>query len=62
MVEPRCVHLIMEKHLMRHMKGTIDYGRSYESDQNIILQGHVDSFWDDSVRNMNITSGCYFSF
>ena len=37
LVEPRCVHLIMEKHLMRHMKGTIDYGCSYESDQNIIL-------------------------
>jgi hypothetical protein len=26
LVEPRCVHLVVEKHVMRYHKGTLDYG------------------------------------
>jgi hypothetical protein len=45
MVEPRGVHLIAEKHVLRYMKGTIDYGLRYVSDREIILQGYTDSDW-----------------
>jgi hypothetical protein len=39
MVEPRGVHLIAAKHVLRYLKGTIDYGLGYVSDREIILQG-----------------------
>ena len=45
MVEPRRIHLIVEKHVMRYLKGTLDYGLRYVSDQKISLQGYVDSDW-----------------
>jgi hypothetical protein len=38
MVEPRGVHLIATKHVMRYLKGTIDYGLIYDSDCEIILK------------------------
>jgi hypothetical protein len=33
MVEPRSGHLVAAKHVMRYLKGTIDYGLRYASDQ-----------------------------
>jgi hypothetical protein len=49
MVEPRHVHLIATKHVLRYLKGTIDYGLRYVSDREISLQGYVDSDWAGSV-------------
>ena len=60
MVEPRGVHLIAAKHVMRYLKGTIDYGLRYVSDRDkailiqigpVVLQTgrvHLDvaSVWD----------------
>jgi hypothetical protein len=37
MVETRVVYLIATKHVMRYLKGTIDYGLKYASDHEIIL-------------------------
>ena len=37
LVEPRCVHLIVEKHVMRYLNGTLEYGLRYELDQKIIF-------------------------
>jgi hypothetical protein len=45
MVEPRHVHLIAAKHILRYFKGTIDFGIRYVSDHKIRLQGYVDSDW-----------------
>ena len=39
LVEPRRVHLVATKHVMRYLKGTIDYGLIYFSDREISLQG-----------------------
>jgi hypothetical protein len=61
MVELRRVHLIASKHMMRYLKGTIDYGLRYASDCEISLQGFDDSDWDDSVAYHKSTSGYYFS-
>jgi hypothetical protein len=38
-IEPRHVHLIVAKHVIRYLKGTIDYGLRYISDREIRLQG-----------------------
>jgi hypothetical protein len=39
LVEPRCVHLVAAKHVMRYIKGTIDYGLSHDGDHNFTLSG-----------------------
>jgi hypothetical protein len=61
MVEPRGVHMIVAKHVMRCLKGTIDYGLRYVSDREISLQGFTDSDWAGSVTDRKSTSGCCFS-
>jgi hypothetical protein len=61
MVEPRGIHLIGTKHVMRYLKGTIDYGLIYFSDREISLQGYTDSNWADSVVDQKSTYGCCFS-
>jgi hypothetical protein len=61
MVEPRGVHLIAAKHVMRYLKGTIDYGLRYVSDCEISLQGFTNSDWVGSVADHKSTSGCCFS-
>jgi hypothetical protein len=60
MVEPRSVHLVATKHVMRYLKGTIDYGLGYASDREISLQGFTDSDWASSVADRKSTYGCCF--
>ena len=43
MVEPRHVHLIVAKHVMRYLKGTIEYGIKYDVDCEFKLHGYFDS-------------------
>ena len=61
MVEPILVHLIAVKHVLRYLKGTVNYGLIYVSDREIILQGYVDSDWVGSVPYRESTSKCCFS-
>ena len=37
LTDPRSVHLIAAKHILRYLKGTIDYGLKYGADQKINL-------------------------
>ena len=60
-MDPRHVHLIAAKHIIRYLKGTIDYGLKYEENQNINLEGYVDSDWVGSAIDRKSTSGCFFS-
>ena len=39
----RHVHLMVAKHAVRYLKGTIDHGLKYEANQKINLEGYVDS-------------------
>ena len=41
--DPRDVHLIAAKHVLRYLKGTVDYGLKYDVNQKINLHGYVDS-------------------
>jgi hypothetical protein len=61
LVEPRHVHLVAAKHVMRYLKGTIDYGLSYDRDHNFTLSGYTDSDWEGSVADRKSTSRCCFN-
>ena len=45
MTDPIDVHLIAAKHILRYLKGIVDYGLKYEENQKINLEGYVDSYW-----------------
>ena len=57
----RHVHLIAAKHILRYLRGTIDYGMKYESNPKINLEGYVNSDWVGSAIDRKSTSGCCFS-
>jgi hypothetical protein len=61
LVEPRHVHLVVAKHVMRYLKGTLDCGLSYDGDHDFKLSGYTDSDWAGSVSDGKSTSGCCFS-
>ena len=54
-------HLMVAKHAVRYLKGTVDYGLKYEENQKINLEGYVDSYWVGSAIDRKSTSRCYFS-
>ena len=57
----RNVHLIAEKHILRYLRGIVDYGLKYDANQKINLEGYVDSDWAGSAIERKSTSGCCFS-
>ena len=61
LVEPRRVHLVAAKHVMRYLKGTMDYGLSYDGDHDFTLSGYTDADWAGSTADRKITSRCCFS-
>ena len=61
LTDPRHVHLIAAKHVLRYLKGIVDYGLKYDANQKINLEGYVDSHWVGSAIDMKSTSGCCFS-
>ena len=52
------VHLMVENHAVRYLKGTVEYELKYEVNQNINLKGCVDSDWVGSSINQKSTSWC----
>ena len=61
LVEPRHVHLVVAKHVVRYLKGTLDCGLNYDGDHDFTLSGYIDSDCAGSVSDRKSTSGCYFS-
>jgi hypothetical protein len=43
LVEPRRVHIVVAKHVMRHLKGTLDFGLIYNGYHDFRLSGYTDS-------------------
>jgi hypothetical protein len=43
LVEPIHVQLVVAKHVIRYLKGTIDCGLSYDGDHDFRLSGQTDS-------------------
>jgi hypothetical protein len=61
LVEPKHVRLVAAKHMMRYLKGTIDYGLSYDGDHKFILSGYTDADWAGTIADRKSTSKCCFS-
>jgi hypothetical protein len=60
-VGPKHVHLVAPKHVMRYLKGTLDYGLCYTRDCDFILYDYTDSDWAGSASDRKNNSGCCFS-
>ena len=45
MTDPRHIHLVVVKRVVRYLKGTIEYGFKYDTNQKTNLHGYVDSEW-----------------
>ena len=61
MVEPRHVHLVATKHVMKYLKGTLVCGLKYASDGEIRLHVYTYSNWAKSTDDRKSISGCCFS-
>ena len=61
LTDSRHVDLIAAKHILRYLKGTVDYGIKYKVDRTINLEFYVDSDWAGSSIDRKSTSGCCFS-
>jgi hypothetical protein len=61
LVDPIRVHLVVAKHVMRYLKGTLDYGLYYIGDHDVILCGYTDSDCTGSASDKKRTSGYCFS-
>ena len=53
----RHVHLMVAKHVVRYLKGTVEYGLKYEANHQINLEGYVDSDWAGSAVDRKSTLG-----
>ena len=56
----RNVHFIVVKHILRYLRGTVDYGLNYKENQKIKLEGYVDSYWVGSAIERKSTLQCCF--
>ena len=61
MTDPRHVHWVAAKHVLRYLRGTIGYGLRYTSVEGVRLSGYIDSDWADSAVDQKSTSGYCFS-
>ena len=56
----RHAHLISAKHILRYLRGTVDYGLKYEVSQKNNLEGYVILDRAGSAIERKCTSGCCF--
>ena len=61
MVEPRRVHWIAAKHVLRYLQGICDFGLNYVWGNGVSLAGFTDSDWAGSASDRS-TSSCCFGF
>jgi hypothetical protein len=61
LVEPIHVHLVVAKHVMRYLKGTLDYGLCYTGYCDFRLYGYTNSNWAGRASDKKSTSGCFLS-
>ena len=61
MVEPRRAHWAAAKHILRYLRGTVEYGLRYTKGNEIQLSGFTDADWAGSIVDRKITSGYCFS-
>jgi hypothetical protein len=62
LVDPRRVHLVAANHVMRYLKGTLDYGLCYTRDHDFRLHDYTDSDWDGSASDKKSNLRMLFQF
>jgi hypothetical protein len=60
-VEPRHEHWITAKHILRYLRGMLNYGLRYVSNNDVQLHGFIDLDWVGSADDRKSTSGICFS-
>ena len=60
LVQLRRVHLVAAKHVMRYLKGTIDFGLYYYGNHDYRLYGYTDADWARSISDRKSTLGRCF--
>ena len=60
MCDPRQIHWVAAKHVLRYLHGTIGYGLRYSVDSDMQLVGYTNSDWAGSVQDQKSTSRCCF--
>ena len=60
LVQPRRVHLVTAKHVMRYIKGTIDFGLYYDGIHEYRLYGYTDADCAGIISDRKIKSGICF--
>ena len=60
MCEPKEIHLVVVKHIMRYLQDTLNFGLKYEK-VALDLHGFTDLDWGGSVKDKKSTLGCCFS-
>ena len=58
MVEPRRVHWVAAKHVLRYLAGIVEYGLDYRRSDGIRLIAFTDLDWAGGVADRKSTSGC----
>jgi hypothetical protein len=61
MVESRQEHWVAIKHVLKYLRGTMEYGLRYLRDGEVKLQGYIDSDWVGIATKRKSTSGCFYS-
>ena len=61
MVDNRRVHWTAAKHILRYIRGTVEYGLVYERKGNVHLASFTDVDWEGCVEDQKSTSGCCFN-
>jgi hypothetical protein len=60
-VEPRQVHWMETKHMLRYLHGMVGYGLRYVSSGDVKLHGYTDSDWEGSAVDEKSNFGFCFS-
>ena len=61
MSDPKQIHLVAAKHVLRYVRGTITYGLRYTSSSGELLLGYSNSDWVGIGVDRKSTSGYCFS-
>ena len=60
MCEPRRVHWVAAKHILRYLQGIVDYGLDYRQGDEVRLAGYTAFDWACCASDRKSTSGCCF--
>eukprot|EP00253_Pinus_taeda_P001909 PITA_01909 len=58
--EPRKVHWVAAKHILRYLQGKVDYGLDYRQRDGVRLVGYTNSDWAGCASDRKSTSRCCF--